>query len=129
MTAPRLITPVVRRDPRAPSASGGSGCSGASCTSPGAKKPTKIPYQPGGALASSTDSATWSTFDDVRAAYEAGGFDGVGFVFTADDPFVGIDLDGCRDAATGELAPWAQAAVGPLRDVHRGEPVRDAAST
>jgi len=77
----------------------------------GAKKATKVPYQPGGAAASSTDPATWSTFDDVRAAYEAGGFDGVGFVFAADDPFVGIDLDGCRDAGTGELAPWAQAAI------------------
>jgi hypothetical protein len=77
----------------------------------GAPKPTKIPYQPGGALASSTNPATWSTFDDVRAAYEAGGFDGVGFVFAADDPFVGIDLDGCRDPVTGELAPDARAAV------------------
>jgi len=77
----------------------------------GAPKPTKVPHQPGGALASSTDPATWSTFDDVRAAYEARGFDGVGFVFTAADPFVGIDLDGCRDAATGELEPWAQAVV------------------
>jgi len=79
---------------------------------PGAPKPTKVPYQPSGALASSTDSGTWNTLDDVRAAYEAGGFDGVGFVFTADDPFVGVDLDGCRDAETGELAPWAKAIVG-----------------
>jgi len=77
----------------------------------GAKKPTKIPHQPGGALASSTDPATWNSFADVRAAYGAGGFDGVGFVFAADDPFVGIDLDGCRDPATGELEPWAQAIV------------------
>jgi primase-polymerase (primpol)-like protein len=75
------------------------------------KKPTKVPYQPSGAHAASTDPATWNSIDAVRAAYEAGGFDGVGFVFTADDPLVGIDLDGCRDAATGELAPWAQAVI------------------
>ena len=39
-------------------------------------KPTKVPYQPKGRLASSTDPETWSRFDDVVAAYENGGFDG-----------------------------------------------------
>lgn len=78
---------------------------------PRAKKPPKIPFGPSGAAASTTDPATWSTFDEVRAAYGTGGFDGVGFVFTADDPFVGIDLDLCRDPATGELTPTAQAAI------------------
>ncbi len=77
----------------------------------GAKKPTKIPFTPTGAAASSTDAATWSTFDIVRAAFEGGAFDGVGFVFAADDPFVGIDLDGCLDPETGDLEPWARAVV------------------
>lgn len=77
----------------------------------GAKKPTKVPHQPDGAMASSTDPATWTSFEAVRAAYEGGGFDGIGFVFTAEDPFVGIDLDGCRDAVSGELEPWARAAI------------------
>lgn len=75
------------------------------------KKPTKVPYQPGGAAASSTDPSTWHSFEDVRAAYEAGGYQGVGFVFSSNDEFVGIDLDGCRDPATGTLAPWAQAVI------------------
>ncbi|MFD1570273.1 MULTISPECIES: hypothetical protein [Haloferacaceae] len=33
--------------------------------------------------------------------------DGVGFVFTEDDDLVGIDLDKCRDAETGEWEDWA----------------------
>lgn len=31
-----------------------------------------------------------------------------GFVFTAEDPFTGIDLDGCRNPETGEFAQWAR---------------------
>jgi primase-polymerase (primpol)-like protein len=43
---------------------------------------TKPPYQPDDTPASSTDPATWSSFDAVQAAYEAhrDRFDGVGFV-------------------------------------------------
>nr|BDD44594.1 hypothetical protein 1 [Flavobacteriaceae bacterium] len=33
---------------------------------------------------------------------------GVGFVFTSNDPYCGIDLDDCRDAETGDITPWAQ---------------------
>ena len=33
------------------------------------------------------------------------GVGGVGFVFTPQTPFVGIDIDHCRDRATGEIAP------------------------
>jgi primase-polymerase (primpol)-like protein len=29
-------------------------------------------------------------------------------VFSSADPFVGIDLDTCRNPETGEIAPWAQ---------------------
>ena len=32
----------------------------------------------------------------------------MGFRFTPDDPFTGIDLDGCRDKLTGDIEPWAQ---------------------
>jgi putative DNA primase/helicase len=39
---------------------------------------------------------------------------GVGFVFTEDDPFAGIDLDKCRDSETGVVAPWAQKIVDAL---------------
>jgi archaellum biogenesis ATPase FlaH len=36
---------------------------------------------------------------------------GVGFVFTEDDPYCGIDLDDCRDPETGRLLDWADELV------------------
>ena len=74
-------------------------------------KPTKVPYTPGTERrASSTELMTWSTFEQALAAYEVGEppYDGIGFVFCNADPFVGIDLDDCRDPESGEVAPWAQ---------------------
>lgn len=70
------------------------------------EQPTKLPYQVNGELAKSNDPTTWTDFDTAQAA--AGGYSGVGFVFAADDPFTGIDLDGCRNPETGEVAPWAR---------------------
>jgi replicative DNA helicase len=35
-------------------------------------------------------------------------FDGIGYVFSADDPYCGIDLDGCRNPDTGHVESWAQ---------------------
>jgi len=56
---------------------------------------TKVPYQPNGSYAKSTDKDTWTDFETARKAYESGQFDGVGFVFSETDPFVGVDLDDC----------------------------------
>jgi hypothetical protein len=39
---------------------------------------------------------------------------GVGFVFDADDPFAGVDLDDCRDPVTGKIAEWAQDIIAKL---------------
>ncbi len=61
-----------------------------------------------GALASTTDSSTWSSFDDALARMRADQLAGVGFVFTLDVGFVGIDLDHCRDAQSGKIDPWAR---------------------
>ncbi len=61
-----------------------------------------------GRLASTTNPATWGTFDDARASVERGDYDGIGFVFTTDDPYAGIDLDHCRDPQTGHLKQWAK---------------------
>src|SRR5215218_3557290 len=74
-------------------------------------KTTKVPYTPGTLRrASSTDLMTWRTFSEAVAAYEAGEppYDGIGYVFCSADPLAGIDLDGCRNPETGEVAPWAQ---------------------
>ncbi|RIK75652.1 MAG: hypothetical protein DCC67_15015 [Planctomycetota bacterium] len=70
----------------------------------------KVPYQPNGSKASSTNSTTWTTFEAASAAYNAGGgkYAGIGYVFCADDPYTGIDLDDCRNVHTGEIQPWAQ---------------------
>lgn len=46
-----------------------------------------------GRHASTTDPDTWSSFEKAVQAAEAKGYDGIGFIFTQDDPYVGIDLD------------------------------------
>ncbi|TIX65182.1 MAG: hypothetical protein E5V30_27765, partial [Mesorhizobium sp.] len=75
---------------------------------PGEPKPAKLPFGPKtGQAASSTDSSTWTDFDTAARAVAAGSFNGIGFVFTANDPFAFIDLDDCRDPATGEWSPHA----------------------
>lgn len=74
-------------------------------------EPTKVPYSVLGPKASSTDPATWSTLDDARLSYENGGWAGVGYVFSSHDPFIGIDLDGCRDPETGAVDEWAREVV------------------
>lgn len=58
-------------------------------------KVTKIPYQPGGLRASSTDPKTWGTFEVVKAAIEKqqSMWGGIGFVL--EPPFVGLDFDQC----------------------------------
>ncbi|MFC1715569.1 hypothetical protein ACFL6S_18000 [Candidatus Poribacteria bacterium] len=54
------------------------------------------------------DSRTWSDFASAWAHCDSGKGDGVGFVFTEDDPYCGIDLDGCRDPKTGHVEEWAR---------------------
>jgi len=76
---------------------------------PGKPKPKKVPYNSrcSRQLASTTDATTWGTYDDSVKTCNERQFAGIGFVFSKDDPFVGIDLDTCRNPETGELAPWA----------------------
>lgn len=45
--------------------------------------------------ASVVDPCTWATFEQAQAAYEEGGYSGVGVVLTNDDSIVGVDLDKC----------------------------------
>lgn len=70
---------------------------------------TKIPFRPFGlSRAKVDDSSTWGTVDMARQWLPIGDMLGLGFVFAAAGGLVGIDLDGCRNPATGELAEWAQ---------------------
>src|SRR5260370_12987125 len=61
-------------------------------------KPTKLPKQPSGVNASSTASKTWSTFE--RGVQTNGQFDGIGFVFTKQAEYTGVDVGKCRDPQT-----------------------------
>jgi len=85
-------------------------------------EPTKVLYTPGTrSRASSTDLMTWRTFEDALEAYEASepmAYDGVGFVFCSADPFVGVDLDDCRDPETGEVAAWARRIIDATQEGH-----------
>jgi hypothetical protein len=75
-------------------------------------KETKVPINPHTGLPARVNQPeTWGTFDEAWAAAGGYGLDGVGFVFTSDDPFVGIDLDKCRDPETGQIEPWARAVI------------------
>lgn len=59
-------------------------------------KPTKVPYDAvSGLRASTTDQTTWHGFETAVAAFEGGGYEGVGFVFAEGGGFCGIDLDDC----------------------------------
>lgn len=70
-------------------------------------KPTKVPTDPHtGGNAKSTVPASWGSFDQAVAAVERYGCEGVGFVVTAHDDIVGIDLDDC---VSGEGGPNAGA--------------------
>ncbi|QKK08991.1 MAG: hypothetical protein HND58_13020 [Planctomycetota bacterium] len=68
-----------------------------------------MPFQTNGEPAKSADPSTWVSFEAAMSAWRAGGFDGIGYVFSEDDPYSGIDLDDC--IVEGKLIPGAQAIV------------------
>ena len=72
-------------------------------------KKTKLPFDPvSGKPASTTNPHTWRSFDAALRACERGGYSGLGFVFSEDDPYCGIDLDHVHDPDTGQFEPWAR---------------------
>jgi len=78
-----------------------------------------------GRLASTTDPVSWGTFDEARATVERGDYDGIGFVFTTNDPYAGIDLDHCRDPQTGILQQWARQIVDDIPGYWEVSPRRE----
>ncbi len=72
----------------------------------GASDWAKVPFTSTGRPASSTNPATWCSFDQAANAWVLGDFDGIGLVLG--DDVQGIDLDDCRDPATGELSELAR---------------------
>ena len=73
-------------------------------------KPRKLPYDPKtGHLASSTNPRTWGSLDQAQKALSTGRYNGLGFVFSEDDPFTGIDIDKC--IVDNKLTPEAKELV------------------
>lgn len=71
-------------------------------------KETKLPKDPETeGFAQTDDPSTWGSFMNANGLVKRGKMDGVGFVFTEDDNYVGIDLDNCRDPETEEWDDWA----------------------
>ena len=77
------------------------------------RKWEKPPFNPmAGQPASPTDPKTWSTFDEALKVYLEGEYDGIGHVIRP--PFVGVDLDNCRNPTSGKIEPWAEDIVNKL---------------
>ncbi|WP_237228805.1 hypothetical protein [Rubinisphaera sp. JC750] len=77
----------------------------------------KQPISPiDGQLAKITSPETWSDFGTAVNAFQRNKsrLAGIGYVFTNDDPFVGIDLDHCRDTESRDLTEWASKLVDEL---------------
>lgn len=75
-------------------------------------KPRKVPLIAGTLFnASTTDPAHWRSFEVAwNAAKASDGSMGIGFVFTAEDPYCGVDLDDCINEQ-GDLTPDAKALI------------------
>ena len=76
-------------------------------------KPTKIPKQITGENAKTDTPATWTDYQAVCEALRTGRFDGIGFVFTAEDKYTGIDLDAC--IIDGKVQDWAKEIIGKFQ--------------
>ena len=74
---------------------------------------TKVPFQCNGVEAESDNPATWNTFNAVRTIYSRNptAWAGIGYMFAADDPFCGVDLDMCLSANHEFVTDWAEQAL------------------
>jgi hypothetical protein len=76
----------------------------------GEEKDSKPPVNPlTGMDAKTNNPQTWATFQEALEASKR--FSGIGFVFTADSPFCGIDLDDCRNPETWKITSEAQKTI------------------
>lgn len=74
----------------------------------------KVPFSVDGKPAKANDPATWAEYLKVANAYNEQRDAGIGYEFSDSDPFVGIDLDGCRDPESGVIADWAKEIITSL---------------
>jgi len=74
-------------------------------------KISKRPVNPmTGKYAKTNDSATWGKYETAVAHCQDNGLQGIGYVFSKDDPFIGIDLDDCLNPE-GTFEAWAEEIV------------------
>jgi hypothetical protein len=80
---------------------------------------TKVPYSVRGHRASSTNPHDWAGFEKALSLWRRHPeqYAGLGFVFAAEDPFVGIDLDDCLDGH-GNLKSWARGIIERFSDTY-----------
>ena len=81
------------------------------------EKWTKLPLDPRtGRFASSTNPATWGSFAEALAYYKTlASIAGIGYVFSSQDPFAGVDLDDARNPETGAIEARA---LDIIRELH-----------
>lgn len=79
----------------------------------GGTKLTKVPKQVDGNNASPTYKGTWSSFSAAKHVMQEYGFNGIGFVFTAEDDFIGVDIDACVDDK-GNISEFAKKVIDAL---------------
>ena len=80
---------------------------------------TKVPYTVRGYKANITNRRDWASFDTALSTWrkDPQRYTGLGFVFSQDDPFVGIDLDDCLDIE-GNAKGWARGIVERFGDTY-----------
>jgi putative DNA primase/helicase len=84
----------------------------------------KQPFNPvNGRPAKTNDKRTWGTFLQALYRLETGKYDGIGFVFSDEDPFCGTDLDGAVNE-DGTIAEWAQIYIDQLNSYTEYSPSR-----
>ena len=75
-------------------------------------KPRKMPINPiTGKGAMSNNPQTWTDYATAVEAYEKYGYTGIGYMFVKDDGYVGVDIDHCYNAETGEFNDIAKAII------------------
>jgi len=70
--------------------------------------PSKKPLNSDGYGASWSDPASWLSFEEATSLTTGSDqYDGIGFVVTASDPYIALDLDGClREPREEKPKPW-----------------------
>ena len=77
-------------------------------------KRAKLPHTPTTyAPAKVTAPTTWGSFAQAASVAIKNPAVGIGFVFSPEDPYTGVDLDSCIEA-DGQIASWAQAILARL---------------